>query len=215
MQNFMADFAMLLLGLISALLILVVLLQRGRGGGLAGAFGGLGGQSAFGTKAGDVFTKITIGLVTVWVLLAGISGVMARKASSKFVEDPAADKAPDVPGGGAGSMTSTGDGTGLSETSDTDSTDGTLGDDTSPKSIDGVEGSKPAEPDSADKPDGTPSDPEPSGSAEPALNAPETKEPKTSTPEDSDAASSSIKPAGTAAESSTPAAKPTTAEKKE
>ena len=83
MQDFLADFSMLLLAVISALLILVVLLQRGRGGGLAGAFGGLGGQSAFGTKAGDVFTKITIGLVTAWVLLAGVSGVLARKASEK------------------------------------------------------------------------------------------------------------------------------------
>ena len=43
----------------SLFLILLVLIQRGRGGGLAGAFGGMGGQSAFGTKAGDVFTKIT------------------------------------------------------------------------------------------------------------------------------------------------------------
>jgi len=84
----MADFAMLLLAVISAFLILVVLLQRGRGGGLAGAFGGLGGQSAFGTKAGDVFTKITIGLVTAWVLLAGISGVLARRSSEKFTESP-------------------------------------------------------------------------------------------------------------------------------
>ena len=41
-------------------LILLVLIQRGRGGGLAGAFGGMGGQSAFGTKAGDLFTRITI-----------------------------------------------------------------------------------------------------------------------------------------------------------
>jgi preprotein translocase subunit SecG len=216
MQNFMADFAMLLLGLISALLILVVLLQRGRGGGLAGAFGGLGGQSAFGTKAGDVFTKITIGLVTVWVLLAGISGVMARKASSKFVEDPATDKAPAVPGAGDGSMTSTDEDTGSSDpigTGDTDSTDSTVGDNTSPKTIDGVEGSKPAEADGADKTDGTPSDPEPSGSAEPASKAPEKKEPETSTPEDADAASSGTEPAGTVAESSTPAAKPTTDEK--
>ena len=77
----MATFAIILMIMISMLLILVVLLQRGRGGGLAGAFGGLGGQSAFGTKAGDVFTKITIGLVTVWVLLAGISGVLARRSS--------------------------------------------------------------------------------------------------------------------------------------
>ncbi len=29
---------------------------------MAGAFGGMGGQSAFGTKAGDLFTKITIGV---------------------------------------------------------------------------------------------------------------------------------------------------------
>lgn len=111
MENFMADFAMLLLCVISALLILVVLLQRGRGGGLAGAFGGLGGQSAFGTKAGDVFTKITIGLVTAWVLLAGISGVLARKASSKFVEDPATvtvgdDEISAVDGDSAGDATS-------------------------------------------------------------------------------------------------------------
>jgi preprotein translocase subunit SecG len=50
-------------------LILIVLVQRGRGGGLAGAFGGAGGQSAFGTKAGDLFTKITIGVATFWIVL--------------------------------------------------------------------------------------------------------------------------------------------------
>lgn len=61
---------LLLLGL-SIFLMIVILLQRGRGGGLAGAFGGLGGQSAFGTKAGDVFTKITIGIAVCWVIVAG------------------------------------------------------------------------------------------------------------------------------------------------
>lgn len=80
----MASFAMILLMLVSMLLILVILVQRGRGGGLAGAFGGQGGQSAFGTKAGDVFTRITIGLITVWVLLAGTSGVLARRANLLF-----------------------------------------------------------------------------------------------------------------------------------
>lgn len=68
------DYLMLVvLAFLSFLLIIIVLLQRGRGGGLAGALGGAGGQSAFGTKAGDVFTKITIGLVVIWVLVAGIS----------------------------------------------------------------------------------------------------------------------------------------------
>jgi preprotein translocase subunit SecG len=50
-------------------LIMLVLVQRGRGGGLAGALGGMGGQSAFGTKAGDLFTRITIGVATFWILL--------------------------------------------------------------------------------------------------------------------------------------------------
>ncbi|HOB76085.1 MAG TPA: preprotein translocase subunit SecG [Phycisphaerae bacterium] len=52
------------------LLILVVLLQKGRGGGLAGAFGGAGGYSAFGAKTGDVFTWITVGLTGMFVLMA-------------------------------------------------------------------------------------------------------------------------------------------------
>ena len=52
------------------LLILVVLLQRGRGGGLAGAFGGGGGSSAFGAKTGDVFTWITVVVATVFVGLS-------------------------------------------------------------------------------------------------------------------------------------------------
>jgi preprotein translocase subunit SecG len=49
-------------------LILLVLVQRGRGGGLTGALGGMGGQSAFGTKAGDIFTRITIVTAGVWIL---------------------------------------------------------------------------------------------------------------------------------------------------
>ena len=46
--------------LVSLFLICLILIQRGKGGGLAGAFGGVGGSSAFGTKAGDTFTRITV-----------------------------------------------------------------------------------------------------------------------------------------------------------
>lgn len=53
----------------SMFLIMIVLVQRGRGGGLTGALGGAGGQSAFGAKAGDVFTRITIGAAAVWIVL--------------------------------------------------------------------------------------------------------------------------------------------------
>lgn len=63
-------------------LIFLVLIQRGRGGGLAGAFGGMGGQSAFGTKAGDVFTKITVGVAAFWIVLCVLSiNVLGRQQS--------------------------------------------------------------------------------------------------------------------------------------
>ena len=59
----------ILLFTVSLFMILLILIQRGKGGGLAGAFGGAGGQSAFGTKAGDTFTKITIWTALLWIAL--------------------------------------------------------------------------------------------------------------------------------------------------
>src|SRR5438874_8552692 len=61
---------MIPLGLLSVFLVLVILVQRGRGGGLTGALGGMGGQSAFGTKAGDLFTRVTIVVAAIWVVLS-------------------------------------------------------------------------------------------------------------------------------------------------
>jgi len=78
----MAYFLLTLLMLVGLFLMFVILLQRGRGGGLAGAFGGLGGQSAFGTKAGDVFTVITVVTVIIWVVLACVTGWRIRVEES-------------------------------------------------------------------------------------------------------------------------------------
>ncbi|AMV30795.1 preprotein translocase subunit SecG [Pirellula sp. SH-Sr6A] len=58
-----------LLFLLSVFIILIILLQRGRGGGLTGALGGAGGSSAFGVKAGDIFTRITAISVLLWICL--------------------------------------------------------------------------------------------------------------------------------------------------
>ena len=65
---------LVLLFVMAVFLIILVLIQRGKGGGLAGALGGMGGQSAFGTKAGDLFTKITIGVAAVWIILCLVAG---------------------------------------------------------------------------------------------------------------------------------------------
>ena len=65
--------------LLSFILMFVVLVQRGKGGGLAGAFGGVGGSSPFGSRAGDAFTKFTLYLAAVWVLVIMIGVVVANK----------------------------------------------------------------------------------------------------------------------------------------
>jgi len=75
---------MILLLLAAIVLILLVLIQRGKGGGLAGALGGMGGQSAFGTKAGDTFTRITIAVATIWILLCVVSVKALRDPESKI-----------------------------------------------------------------------------------------------------------------------------------
>ena len=63
---------------LSLFLMFIVLIQRGKGGGLAGAFGGAGGSSPFGSRAGDAFTKITLYLAAVWVLVIMIHVKVAQ-----------------------------------------------------------------------------------------------------------------------------------------
>lgn len=100
MYSFLAWTSEILLLVLGLFLMIVILLQRGRGGGLAGAFGGTGGQSAFGTKAGDVFTKITIVVAILWVVVSGGSGYFLRAAAeqkgAQFGNAPPASKIDDL-----------------------------------------------------------------------------------------------------------------------
>ena len=56
--------------IISIFLILLVLIQKGRGGGLASAFGGGGGNTAFGSKTGDVLTWATSIVFGIFLILS-------------------------------------------------------------------------------------------------------------------------------------------------
>ena len=66
MAGFLQVLLYIFMFLLSLFLILVIMLQRGKGGGLVGAFGGMGGNSAFGARTSDVFVKITVVAAIIW-----------------------------------------------------------------------------------------------------------------------------------------------------
>jgi preprotein translocase subunit SecG len=76
-------------------LIGLVLIQRGKGGGLAGAFGGVGGSSPFGSKAGDAFTRITIYVAAFWIVI-----IMAQVKLTNRAVDAGTTNLPGVRSGG-------------------------------------------------------------------------------------------------------------------
>jgi preprotein translocase subunit SecG len=103
----------ILIGILNSLVILssifmicLILIQRGKGGGLAGAFGGMGGSSAFGTKAGDVFTRVTMVTAVIWMLMLMILVVLYNRGGDSAWGDSApvqvSKEVPPTPGGGGG-----------------------------------------------------------------------------------------------------------------
>lgn len=82
-------------------LVFIVLLQKGKGGGLSAAFGGAGGQSAFGSKTGDVFTWVTIVVVVVFFAFAMILTMYYKPISSDEAVMNMAPVTPVSSGGGA------------------------------------------------------------------------------------------------------------------
>ena len=97
-----------LMAFLSIFLIMLILIQRGKGGGLTGALGGPGGQSAFGSKAGDTFTAITIVVASLWgitcvitMLVLGDGGSSAETAAASpvAVQDAGIDDEESAGGG--------------------------------------------------------------------------------------------------------------------
>lgn len=81
------------------LLMIVILLQKGRGGGMAGAFGGAGGSSAFGAKTGDVFTWITVIGAGIFVLLTVVGNFAFDQGAVPLTPTVTADPITEQPSG--------------------------------------------------------------------------------------------------------------------
>jgi preprotein translocase subunit SecG len=79
-------------------LILIILIQKGRGGGLSGAFGGAMASGILGSKTGDFLTWVTIVLAGVFLSLAVFMAKFYKPDVSEFGEDtPAGQVQPESP----------------------------------------------------------------------------------------------------------------------
>ncbi len=95
-MDYLLGFLNVVIVILTLFLIVLILIQRGKGGGLAGAFGGMGGSSAFGARTGDVFTKVTVGVAIAWILLSMLMVVLTNRKPRSDWNDPASAVAKDI-----------------------------------------------------------------------------------------------------------------------
>ena len=83
---------------LALLLMGVILLQRGKGTGLSGAFGGAGGGTAtFGSKTGDILTWITVGTAALLLLYAVVLNFLFRPLTTTLGPAAPAETTPGAP----------------------------------------------------------------------------------------------------------------------
>lgn len=83
-------------------LILIILIQKGRGGGLSAAFGGAGAGGVLGSKTGDFLTWVTIVLVGVFLSLAIILAKYYKPPRAGATTQQVSSPAQTVPPAGVG-----------------------------------------------------------------------------------------------------------------
>jgi len=97
----MYGFLVILHVIVSILLVIVILMQASKGGGLAGTFGGSSTAIFGGRGAGSFLSKVTVGLAATFMMLAILISLVnvptdsgdsiVRKMAGEEVVSPAAD----------------------------------------------------------------------------------------------------------------------------
>ncbi len=86
--------------LVCLMLMLVILLQQGKGGDIANAFGGGSSQAAFGARSGaTVLSRATTVLAVLFIVGALVLGIVGQRGPGSVVggRAPAAAPAPAAP----------------------------------------------------------------------------------------------------------------------
>lgn len=82
---------------VSLTLVITILMQSSKGGGLAGAFGGAGTSAVFGGRgAASFLQKMTVGLVAAFMVVAIMIGFMSNpdKGSVSLIQEAAREQTP-------------------------------------------------------------------------------------------------------------------------
>lgn len=90
----------ILFTIVSSVMILIILVQRPQGGGLAGAFGGASGggtDTVFGGRVGDALTAMTVGAFVVYLAMAIGLNIVDPKPSPTSIMPSAAESQPAGP----------------------------------------------------------------------------------------------------------------------
>ena len=87
--SFIMNVVMVLFIICSVVLILIILIQKGKGGGLSGAFGGGAVSGILGSKAKEPLTWFTVFLVVVFMTFAIIMAKFYKPTISDFGEGQA------------------------------------------------------------------------------------------------------------------------------
>jgi protein translocase SecG subunit len=84
--SFFASLISVVFVICAVMLVLIVLIQKGKGGGLSAAFGGGSASGLLGSKTGDFLTWITIVMAGVFLALAVAMAKLYKPAISEFGE---------------------------------------------------------------------------------------------------------------------------------